>query len=374
MKIIAFYLPQYHTFPENDRWWGKGFTEWTNVKKAVPSYKGHYQPRIPLNKNYYNLLNNSVLRWQADLAKKYGIYGFCYYHYWFDGHMLMEKPMENMLADKSVDLPFCICWANENWTKAWAKKSKEVLISQTYGDENEWKEHFNYLLPFFKDNRYIKVDGKPLFVIYRPEIVPCLEDMVNYWQSLARQNDFPGISFMYQQTDYDHRKEKTGYLFDYGIEYQPAVVRNRPQKRNLFLLARKALNEFVNYFHLPQTSISTFWYSYDDAWRKIIKMKPKDEKMVPGAFVDWDNTARYGKKASVYKGVTPEKFRKYLSMQIKHAKQDYKKDMIFMFAWNEWGEGGYLEPDEKYGYKMLKAVSLALKDNGEWPVNYKVEE
>lgn len=368
MKIITFYLPQYHTFPENDAWWGKGFTEWRNVKKAKPSYRGQNQPRIPLDSNYYNLLDIETLRWQANLAKKYGVYGFCYYHYWFDGHMLMEKPMEMMLQDKSVDLPFCICWANENWTRAWAKKSREVLISQTYGDKNEWVEHFNYLLPFMKDERYIKVKGKPLFVIYRPEIVGCLEEMLNCWQQLAKENGFPGISFMYQQTDYDHQKEDTGRLFDYAIEYQPALVRNKLQRKNPFLLCRKALNEFVNQFHLPQNKWSTFWYSYDDAWKKILKLQPKDEKMIPGAFVDWDNTPRYGKKASIYLGVTPEKFKKYLSMQIKHAKADYKKDIIFMFAWNEWGEGGYLEPDEKYGYSMLESVKEALEENDEMPI------
>lgn len=367
MKIIAFYLPQYHTFPENDAWWGKGFTEWRNVKNAKPSFKGHYQPRVPLNGNYYNLLDKKTLKWQAELARKNGIYGFCYYHYWFDGHMLMEKPMEIMLNNQEVDLPFCICWANENWTKAWAKKSKEVLISQTYGDQKDWKEHFDYLLPFFKDKRYIKVDGKPFFVIYRPEIVGCLRDMLEYWQQLAKENGFPGLTFAYQQTDYDHRKAETGDLFDYGIEYQPATVRNRPQKRNPFLLTRKCLNVFVNKFKLPQTRMSTFWYSYDDAWKKIIKMNPKDDKMLPGAFVDWDNTPRYGKQASIYLGVTPEKFEKYLSLQIKHVKNVYHKDMIFMFAWNEWGEGGYLEPDEKYGYAMLKAIRNALIENDEFP-------
>lgn len=367
MKIIAFYLPQFHTFPENDAWWGEGFTEWTNVKRAVPSFKGHNQPRVPLNKNYYNLLDIDTLRWQADLAKEYGVYGFCYYHYWFDGHMLMEKPMEMMLQDKSVDLPFCICWANENWTRAWAKKSREVLISQTYGDQQGWKEHFDYLLPFLKDERYIRIDGKPIFVIYRPEIIECLEPMIQYWQELAKENDLPGISFIYQQTDFDHQKEPTGYLFDYGIEFQPALVRSRWQRKNPLLYCRKALNELVNRLKLPQFRCTTFWYGYDDAWRRILKMKPKDEKMLPGAFVDWDNSPRYGKKGSVYLTATPEKFQKYLSLQIKHAKEVYNKDLIFMFAWNEWGEGGYLEPDELYGYKMLEAIQTSLIQNNEWP-------
>ena len=160
MKIIAFYLPQFHNIPENDEWWGDGFTEWTNVKKAKPLYEGHMQPRVPLGGNYYNLLDDNVKIWQADLAKKYGVYGFCYYHYWFNGKMLLEKPMEQMLANKEVDIPFCICWANEPWTKAWVGDERKLLIAQEYGQEEEWKQHFMYLLPFFKDERYITKNGK----------------------------------------------------------------------------------------------------------------------------------------------------------------------------------------------------------------------
>ena len=177
MKIIAFYLPQFHNIPENDEWWGDGFTEWTNVKKAKPLYEGHMQPRVPLGGNYYNLLDDNVKIWQADLAKKYGVYGFCYYHYWFNGKMLLEKPMEQMLANKEVDIPFCICWANEPWTKAWVGDERKLLIAQEYGQEEEWKQHFMYLLPFFKDERYITKNGKPLFVFYRPDIVPCMKEI-----------------------------------------------------------------------------------------------------------------------------------------------------------------------------------------------------
>ena len=225
MKIIAFYLPQFHSFKENDEWWGKGFTEWTNVKNAKPLFKGHYQPRIPLNKNYYNLTNVDTLKWQADIAKKYGIYGFCYYHYWFDGHMLMEKPMELMLANEEVDLPFCICWANENWTKAWAQHSKKVLISQTYGDRSDWEKHFYYLLPFFMDKRYIYKDEMPIFVIYRPELIPTLRPMLEFWDKLAKENGLKGIIYMYQQHNYDHQTADTGDLFSYAIEYEPGRVK-----------------------------------------------------------------------------------------------------------------------------------------------------
>lgn len=376
MKIIAFYLPQFHTFPENDEWWGEGFTEWTNVKKAEPLFEGHNQPRIPLGDNYYNLTDENVLVWQAELAKKYGVYGFCYYHYWFDGHMLMEKPMELMLNNKKIDIPFCICWANENWTKAWADYNKEILISQTYSDKEDWKRHFEYFLKFFKDDRYIFQDGKPVLVIYRPEIIPTLKEMLEYWDELAKQNGLQGITYMCQHSAYDHMKDKNGYLFDYAIEYQPGRVKgflpNRPKKEqqscSISSIIKKTLNSMVNKLGLKQTKMSTMWYSYDDAWKRILKLQPEDEKSIPGAFVDWDNSPRYGGRGSLYIGVTPEKFRKYLSKQIIHAKRDYKKDILFIFAWNEWGEGGYLEPDKTYGYGMLEAIQQALIENDEFPV------
>lgn len=373
MKLIAFYLPQFHAFPENDEWWGKGFTEWTNVKSAKPLFKGHYQPRVPLNKNYYDLTNVDALKWQADIAKKYGVYGFCYYHYWFDGHMLMEKPMELMLANREVDLPFCICWANENWTKAWAQHSRKVLIAQTYGDRDDWERHFNYLLPFFQDKRYIYKDGMPVFVIYRPELIPTLRPMLELWDKLAKKNGLKGIVYMYQQHDYDHRTADTGDLFSYAIEYEPGRVRGYypkfPKKEQQIcsfkISFRRGLNLLVNKLHLKQTKLSSVCYSYDDAWKRILALKPTDNKLMPGAFVDWDNTPRYKSRASIFQGATPEKFERYLTQQICHARDDYKKDMIFMFAWNEWGEGGYLEPDEKYGYGMLEAVHNALEKTGE---------
>lgn len=364
MKVIAFYLPQFHTFPENDAWWGKGFTEWTSVKGAKPLYEGHMQPRVPLNENYYDLTDIEVMRWQANLAKEYGVYGFCYYHYWFDGKLLMEKPMEMMKDDNSIDLPFCICWANENWTRAWAAKQREVLISQTYGERVGWKEHFDYLLPFFKDKRYICVDGKPLFVIYRPEIIPCLRDMLEYWQALAVQAGLPGLAFAYQYREYNHLTSPTGDLFDYGIEYQPIFSRKK-YRRSLKYVWEYGVNTLANRFSILQNRYTALRYDYCKEWENIIHTMPRDEKMIPGAFVDWDNTPRHKFRGSMYENATPENFEKYLTIQIRRAKEIYQKDMLFMFAWNEWGEGGYLEPDEQRGYGMLQAIKNALEANGE---------
>lgn len=365
MKIIAFYLPQFHVFPENEQWWGMGFTEWYNVKSACPVFDGHIQPRIPLNNNYYDLLMPDTLRWQVKLAKEYGVYGFCYYHYWFGGKMLMEKPMENMLADKTIDFPFCISWANEDWTRAWAQKNKEVLIRQTYGDEEEWKQHFNYLLQFFRDDRYIKENGKPIVIIYRAELITCLKEMLLKWKEYAKEAGFPGLCIIYQCAGYDHRKDRGGYLFDYGIEYQPNTVRIS-QRKTLTMIIKKARHVISDRLHIPQKLGSSIAYSYDDTWRRILCMKPRDEKMIPGAYVNWDNTPRHKQHGSLDYGYSSQKFKRYLVAQIKRAKDIYKKNYIFLFAWNEWGEGGYLEPDEQEGYARLNALKEALIETGEF--------
>lgn len=371
MKIIAFYLPQFHIIPENDKWWGKGFTEWTNVKGAKALFKGHNQPVIPLNENYYNLLDNEVIKWQIDLAKKYNIYGFCFYHYWFDGHMLLQKPMENMLNDPDLNLPYCICWANENWTNAWkAEGDIKTLIQQTYGDENEWERHFNYLLPFFKDPNYILEDNRPFFVIYRPEIIPCLNYMLDYWDELAKRNGFSGMIFAYQQLSFHILEGRDESRFKYNIEYQPAYARydlqiNQVSKigkmafhlknivRNLALQVDKKIGTNIT-SRLTKKTLQI--EEYDDLCQEIIKRKPDSDKAIPGMFVGWDNTPRRGKKGRVCVGATPEKFSYYMELQMKNAMENYHKDMMFLFAWNEWAEGGYLEPDEINGYGYLEAI------------------
>lgn len=381
MKIIAFYLPQFHNIPENDEWWGNGFTEWTNVKKAKPLYEGHMQPRVPLGGNYYNLLDDNVKIWQADLAKKYGVYGFCYYHYWFNGKMLLEKPMEQMLANKEVDMPFCICWANEPWTKAWVGDERKLLIAQEYGKEEEWKQHFMYLLPFFKDKRYITKDGKPLFVFYRPDIVPCMKEMIETWDKLAKENGLSGITFAFQSGDYDWNNSKEANLFDYDIEFQPPYASHWLYSNDgKFVSALKKCRRLLAGWAGKKFGIDLYRYgtaqykkmtgqtvaNYDSMWQKIIEAKPVRSNSIPGAFVKWDNTPRHGERGQINVG-TPEKFEYYLSKQIKHAREDYHEDMIFMYAWNEWAEGGYLEPDEddKYGY--LEAIKRALEENNEFP-------
>lgn len=365
MRVIAFYLPQFHRIPENDAWWGPGFTEWTNVRGARPLFDGHRQPRVPAGKRYYDLADPSVWAWQAALAREYGVYGFCCYHYWFKGRLLLEGPLEQMLANRAVDLPFCISWVNEHWTRAWEGKSNRILMRQEYGGRDEWDAHFRYLLPFLRDPRYIKNEGRPLFVIYRPHTLTDLNDRLDRWQQLARQEGLPGIDFAYQQIDLDILGGDDS-RFAFNIEYQPNYAnhdlfggrhrRAKAAKRRLAaLLDKVGIN--LEQSRLPGLTKQ----DYDVTWEAILAHRPTSDKCIPGAFVDWDNTPRKAQRGTVFTGGTPEKFGGYMQRQILRAREVYKKDMLFLFAWNEWAEGGYLEPDEDYGTAWLEALREAVR-------------
>lgn len=370
MKPIAFYLPQYHSIPENDKWWGKGFTEWDNVKKSVPLYKGHNQPEIPLNKNYYNLLDVKVQEEQAAMAKEYGLYGFCYYHYWFSGKMLLEKPMENMLKNKCVDIPFCICWANETWSRTWDGNASDILIEQNYEENTDgWKNHFEYLLPFFKDNRYIKHGNKPMMIIYKPQLFSQCEIMMDYWNNLAIENGFDGLYWGYQhRSAYD--SDICEKVFDFGIEFEPFFsVREFEIEKNLKYQELGAIGsalkrvQFLVWKAKKQVLNEPIFFDYDKIWSRIIKRKPCRTRVYPGAFTSWDNTPRRGRKGTVFKGATPQKFENYLTKQILHTKKYYDSEYLFINAWNEWAEGAHLEPDEHNGYGYLNALKRALEKN-----------
>lgn len=383
LKVIAFYLPQFHEIEENDKWWGSGFTEWVNVRKSTPLFDGHEQPRLPYEGNYYNLLDDDVKLWQATLAKQYGVYGFCYYHYWFNGKLLLEKPMEQMLANKAIDMPFCICWANEAWTRAWVGGS-ETLVPQHYGGEKEWEDHFDYLLPFLKDERYITEDGMPLVVIYRPEVIGCLKEMLAHWRYLARQAGLPGLKIAYQQVTADTTPGFSSQAFDYSIEFQPAYAMvfgdaNKPwvKKTRFWGVLRSAKRLCHNLFERVtgedlgrraierQGKLQTI--DYDSIWDDILSMSPTSSKSLPGCYVGWDNTPRYGIKGMVHVGATPEKFRGYMSRMIRRSKEDYGSEYLFLTAWNEWAEGCIMEPDNIHGYAYLEALKGALEDCGEYP-------
>lgn len=346
IKLIAFYLPQFHEIPENNKWWGHGFTEWTNTRKAKPLFKDHYQPRVPYEQNYYDITEASVRNWQAKLAESFGIYGFCYYHYWFKGKMLLEKPLQNILASSEPKFPFCLSWANEPWTRKWDGSEKEILMPQEYGDEKDWQEHFEYLLQAFSDDRYIKVDGKPMFLIYRPQIIPECGRMLVFWDNLAKQNGFEGMYFI--ETLNGFPKSDSIESFHAAVEFEPHYTMIHGKANNAW---RKR--------EIPENKTKLV-LDYDAVWSSTLNRIPTRPNTIPGAFVDWDNTARLGINSTIYSGATPEKWQEYLTMQLNRAREDYYSEFLFINAWNEWAEGAYLEPDSKYGFAYLEGVKNAL--------------
>lgn len=371
IKVIPLYLPQFHAIPENDEWWGKRFTEWVNVKGAKPLFEGHNQPRVPLNENYYDLSDIETLKWQCKIAKEHGIYGFCMYHYWFNGKLLLEKPMELLLAHPEIDIKYCISWANHDWTDAWkaSDRAPRVLIAHDFNDEEDWVNHFNYMLPFFKDPRYMREDNKPIMVVYVPHIIRKLDKMLAVWTQMAKEAGFEGLTYIYQSaaSSFDNSWNKS--LFKYGVEMHPGYVNMYFNKKNKGLFPKlmkysreiKRILGIKRSLLLEKKKIEVAQCDYDATWQNILKIRPsKANNMIPCAFVDWDNTPRHNMRGYVYKGVTPEKFKKYFAQLVENTRKYYNTDMIFVFAWNEWAEGGYLEPDTKNGWGYLEAIKETI--------------
>lgn len=349
MKILAMYLPQFHRVKENDEWWGEGFTEWVTVKNAKSLSENHVQPKVPLNENYYNLLDVDTLKWQAELMYSYGIDGMCMYHYWFkDGRQILERPAELLLENKDVQMPFCFCWANETWARSWSavqsknvwsyegekkqKNDKAVLLEQKYGGRNEWKTHFEYLLPFFKDDRYIKIDNKPVFLIYKSSYISRLEAMTDYWKELAVENGFDGIYFIGSYAD-----NIIDGVLDEKMVHAPAVP--------------------ISHI-LKGTEKYPLVINYEDVWNKLLSEKAEGNIVTYEGVVNYDDTPRRGEKGKFLTGATPALFEKYLSrLIVKNAEAGSR--FTFINAWNEWGEGMYLEPDTITGMQYLQAVKHA---------------
>lgn len=355
VKLIAFHLPQYHRFPENDAWWGEGFTEWTNVKKAKALFEGHNQPRVPLHSHYYDLTNAEDLKHQMELAENYGIDGFCYYHYWFDGKLLLHKPLELMRTfDKK--LPYFFCWANEPWTKAWDGLNSEILMPQRYGGEEEWEQHFQYLLTFFKDPYYMCKDNMPIFVIYRTNNITDCDAMIAYWNQKCKENGFDGIYVVEEVNSF--QKEPSTTNSKAYLEFEPMYTSSHMRS-----LADRIKDKVQRAKFDEKTNTEIGIFDYQEIWKNILTRKRviKDKQVFLGGFVDWDNTARKGTKGMVFLNCGPDKFEKYMREQMEKAKE-IGSEFVFINAWNEWGEGTYLEPDEKYQYGYLEAISRIVKD------------
>lgn len=365
IKFITYYFPQFHSIKENDRWWGEGFTDWNYVKNAKPLFKDHNIPRKPLNDNYYDLTDINSITWQVNLAKKFGIDAFCFHHYWFDGKLLLEKPLELFLQNKSLDISFCVSWANESWTKRWIGKNNVILQEQLHTpDPKIWKKHFNYLLQFFNDDRYIKINNKPVFIIYQPDLLVKTKEMFEYWNGLAIKNGLSGIHFIATK---NHEYISTSCLENYSglIKFQPREAYNARsfKSKNIF-----SKFQFLRYLPLPIKNLLTDikqkltnyeLISSDEIWQSILTNAIRDSKtnkiqVYEGAFIEWDNSPRYGKKAKIFNGITPEKFKSYLMNLLEII--GTKETFIFFNAWNEWSECAYLEPDEKNGHTYLRII------------------
>ena len=347
MKLISFYLPQFHEIPENNDAWGRGFTEWTNVSKSKPLFLGHRQPRIPLGGNYYNLLNDGVMEWQTDLAGKYGIYGFCFYHYWFHGRLVLEKPAERLLKNEKIAFHYCFAWANEPWTKTWhgAGGNKEILIPQTYGGEEEWSRHYDYFRPFFHDRRYIKEGNRPMLLIYRLRNIPHFNDMIRYWNARAREDGFQGLFLVSMNVCREHVAKSI--WVNGSVDFEP----NRTKSEMLGMESAIAPKEKGGWL---RNRFAVKAIQYDRINREMLKAS-HEKNHFRTVFVDYDDSPRRGVRAVVTRGTSPEKFGRYLKATLRQSLEE-GNEYVFLNAWNEWGEGNYLEPDERHGYGYLEKV------------------
>ena len=349
MKIFSLFLPQFYETKENNEWWGEGFTEWTNVKNAKSLRKGQVQPLHPLNDNYYNMLDKSTMEWQTSLMHKYGLYGMIYYHYYFNGKLLLEKPAENLLRWKDIDQPFFFCWANHTWYRSW-EGSKKVLVEQTYGDKSDWKRHFDYLLPFFKDDRYEKADNMPLFMIYDSQTDATIIDDMFYWfDHWGKEAGFGGIKCIRECFHYPAEEEMNRYKNnDLMFLAQPSCGRWALEDRSLFshyLNKMKFRLSSKGYFKRPPVIDGNRLYKYMILKEKQILSK----KFIPGIFFGWDNTPRHKNRGFIIDCVEKRRFFEYMDI-IKQS------DYLFVNAWNEWAEGMVMEPSEEYGYRNLKWI------------------
>lgn len=354
IKLVAFYLPQFHTFPENDDWWGKGFTEWTNVKRSYPLFKGHIQPEIPHKSiGYYNLLDTNIMHKQAELATNYGIYGFCFHYYWFSGKRLMEKPVDNFLNDPSINIHFCLNWANENWTRRWDGQEKDVLIAQNYTPEDDI-EIMKDILKYFKDPRYIRVDGRPMLLVYRADLLPNMSETIKRWHKVCKENG-EAVPYMVMCQSFANF-DPTQYGFDAAVQFPPHApwTINNPQSAYQQTNVKNIVQNFSGNI-----------FSYSTLIKSCISGLSNNFINYPCIVPSWDNTPRRLNKSNLFVGSTPSLYKKWLNQLCLYIKEHNSKNNRFIFinAWNEWGEGAHLEPSKDYGFAYLNATAEILSNN-----------
>lgn len=355
-RVIAFYLPQFHPIPENDKWWGKGFTEWTNVRKAIPLFKGHYQPKVPTDLGYYDLRMPEVREAQAEMARNSGIEGFMYWHYWFgNGKTLLERPFKEVVESGKPEFPFCVGWANHSWeNKTWnsseQNRKSKTLIEQVYPGEEDYRNHFYYLLNAFKDERYLTIDGKPIFLIFSPLDFYDVNLFISLWQSLAKNNGFKGIYFLGQAHINSECNKILSLGFD-GVNRNGSIDAAHKIKGKYIFKIFSRLREMTKLVPLNK-------FKYSDIIENILIPEiDKIQNIYPTVFSNFDHSPRSGRKGLIYVGSTPDLFQKLLqkAIQIVHHKQ-VEHRIIFLKSWNEWAEGNYVEPDLLYGHGYLNAL------------------
>lgn len=359
VRAIAIYLPQFHPIKENNEWWGNGFTEWTNVTKAKPLFKGHYQPHLPADLGFYDLRLPEVREMQAKLAQEHGIYGFCYYHYWFNGKRILERPFEEVFKSGKPDFPFMLCWANENWTRTWDGGDSEILLEQNYSEEDD-KQHINYLIPFFKDDRYIKIDGKPVIAIYRSGILPNVEKTLQTWRNEAKKHNLDLYICNFEGKVADGEQK----AFDAAVAFEPFAYLLKYSKdrgfNKLVYISEKILILLKSLFNKSFEYRGIFDYEDFVNWHMNKRIKVS-YKQFPGVSPSWDNSARKKRKYILFKNASPRIYKKWF----KHILKEFKpfsrdENLIFINAWNEWAEGNHLEPCMKWKSDYLEATKEVL--------------
>jgi lipopolysaccharide biosynthesis protein len=358
VKLIAFYLPQFHPIPENDEWWGKGFTEWTNVTRARPRFAGHAQPHLPADLGFYDLRLAETRQAQAELARAFGISAFCYYHYWFNGRRLLERPFNDVLSSREPDFPFCLCWANENWTRRWDGKAKEVLMAQQY-DSADDLAHLRHLITAFTDQRYVRIQGKPLFIVYRVGDLPDIRATAERWRTeyfrLTKEELFLCQVVRSQQEQIDPQQ----HGMDASLEFQPSEsLMGYPLPNNFSgrVARRMGLLDF--------TYGGQYAYKYPEYVQRVLQQPPAPFPTIPTVFPTWDNSARLREKARIFLNCSPSTYQHWLTESIRRAQLHpvaAGQALVFINAWNEWAEGAHLEPCQQWGRAYLTATQDALR-------------
>ena len=359
LKAIAIYLPQFHPVPENDLWWGKGFTEWRNVVNARRLYNEHYQPQLPSDLGFYDLRLPEAREAQAQLAKRFGIYGFCYYHYWFNGRRILERPFREVLESGRPDFPFCLCWANENWTRRWDGLNSEILLKQDYNGEDD-RAHMQDLITSFKDPRYIRIDDKPVFLVYRTGELPNPKHTAETWRSIAKENGLSGLYLISVQAHEIIDPREIG--FDAAMEFQPSWTMMPKLNQLKPTIKEKIKGKWKN--ESPAKSIHHVC-DYESLCQLALKMPAPPYTQFPCVTPSWDNTARRKWGGVILQGSTPTLYGEWLTKTIsKMSSLNLPEQFVFINAWNEWAEGNHLEPDLRWGTQYLEQTLRALESDG----------